>query len=377
MGRSVFHTILHISLLGGICLIFYFPAKINAQYNNRDGQDLLKRIELAFERGRFDSVNVVLDRIRLNRISSARVRRELRIYYILSSLEQDEFDKADQGMRKLLQDFPNYVPGPNDSEKIKRVYYKFKRFPVISLGPCVWVHSGNIRLIARNPIRLGTNADYNQKYFSQYNTGYGLLLQTQISPSFRVNLGFDVTNVSWGFRYSSLTYGNIFQVSLTETDQFLDLPVNFTYVKQLFANSDQKAKGYGLHVTVSAGADLRRLLSATQSYSWSQATDSALSVVGDTVSQTGVLVKNRRQEYSVGLRLGAGVEYHFGAGHFFLNFASQIGVGTFSKSNYWDVVSSTVFWDYHVMDAKFGLNQNVMFSAGFLFHLRQGIKKIK
>ncbi len=279
---------------------------------------------------------------------------------ILSSLFQDDHDKAETNLLLLLKEDPEYILNPAiDPAEFYELYESYRTLPVINIGLLGGANMTYIREI--DTYSIGAEADSKPTYKSRLGYQGGIVADILLYRQFQVHTGGILS-------FKNFTYTNkfLFDEATTlisnENQMWLDAPLALKYNL-----GKKKLKLYGM-----AGGTFGLLLNANSNLSRDIGSNNI------TVAEGNLPFKQIRSAYTYSALLGLGLRYKVGYGYIFLDARYTMGLRNVAnvKNRYYTENGDNLFY-YGYVSSDFAVN-NLAFSVGYMksFYKPKKIRKL-
>jgi hypothetical protein len=307
----------------------------------------LNKAQKVYDAGKLSEVEPFLTKCIENGFSKEEKMQALRLM-ILSSLFQDEHEKAEGSLLQLLKEDPEYKLNPAiDPAEFYELYNSYRTLPVISVGIIAGANTTNV--LEQQTYSVGSEADNKPNYKSRFGFHGGLVADILLYKKFQLHTGALV-------ELKNFTYSNTFlyqqATTLTskETQLWMDAPLALKYTI-----GNGKLKFYGL-----AGGSFGLLLNANSKLSRQNSDNS------NAAKEGSQKFKKIRSPYNVAALIGVGIRYKIGYGYIFVDARYSIGLKNIAniKNRYFTEDGTNLFY-YGYVSSDFSVN-NLMISVGYM-----------
>jgi len=345
MNRSLFQ-IEYILLM--ILLLSF--SQITAQNNSDIGRgkscsEKLKMAQTAYDNGLLEQVPVLLHKC-ITKLNSTQRKNAYRLV-ILSYLFDNEYEKADEYMLKLLKFDPLFVPFNYDPIEFVKLYDSYRTEPIYSLGGL-----GGMNIILPDFTDLYTTYDS-----SDYNSKISVL------PSYKVSLFFnkyitDQIKLNFTVNLIQNRYENIYkpfdfaQVTITNNLVYLGSAISGIYE---FGNIKQSFLKPYTRIGIQALSIVSAKVNATRDY---------IDGSKPSVSNENISILSTRNKYNLGIISSVGLKYRTGRAWIFADLSySRNFFLVNNKANRFS--NNELIFKYFYIDSNFYL-QNISLMIGIV-----------
>lgn len=354
-----------------IFILLFGAMTSNAQQNNVSAsKDLgclenLTQAESAYLNGRFylciDILERALDSCKYSKIQKQKVIELLAKSYV----ETGEMDKAEATVNLLLINFPHYESNdPENPELYNRLVSKFKIHPRFTIGAKNtgnWLRHRNTKFFS-----VLDGLDYSQPFNE---TGYWFTYYGVAEYEFDYGISASIDGMFfWTKFYRSFSKAPGFNLSYSEKDEFIELPI---YLKKYFHISKN------LLAYTSAGLGVLYMTKAYGDVSLTYTKDDVITGLNADFSNgiSGIDVLNMRNRTTFQWNAGVGFGYKLKNLRMFLDARYIGGMGSITapeKSN----LNPELHDVYFYIDNEMKINQFEV-GATITYTLFNSIKRIR
>ena len=345
MNRALFQ----IEYILFMILILSF-SQITAQNNSDLGRgkscsEKLKMAQTAYDNGMLEQVPVLLQKC-ITKLNSTQRKNAYRLV-ILSYLFNNEYEKADEYMSKLLKFDPLFVPFNYDPIEFEKLYDSYRTEPIYSLGGFV-----GMNIILPDFTDLYTTYDS-----SDYNSKISVL------PSYKVSLFFnkyitDQIKLNFTVNLIQNRYENIYkpfdfaQVTITNNLLYLGSAISGIYE---FGNIKQSFLKPYTRIGIQALNIVSAKVNATRDY---------VDGLKPSVSNENISILSTRNKYNLGIISSVGLKYRTGRAWIFadLSYSRNFFLAN-NKANRFS--NNELIFKYFYIDNNFYL-QNISLMIGIV-----------
>ncbi len=235
---------------------------------------------------------------------------EARKLLVLAGLFDDDLDSADEQMEEFLKLDPEYqIEKGKDQIEFIKLYETFKTTP----SYCIGVNGGgNYSMVNNNSsVNVFPSLNSSTNYHSLLGFYIGLRFKKQFSKHFSADMSLNYSSLT--FQYDAETYDNEILQKMVERQNWLKLPVSFSY---MFLKG--KLQPY-----VGVGATFGYMLSANQVIDMSYS-ETAQNPLASTNRNVNLTQQNRRERLNFWYNGLVGVMYKIPQSYICLDISYQI-----------------------------------------------------
>lgn len=277
----------------------------------------------------------------------------------LSKLYDEKQEEAEEAMIKFLSIDPEYEIQPGvDPKEFSDLFADFHTSPLYTIGGYVGLNWTYVNSYLERGVY--NTAQELKEYTPDIQLQFGFTVSRYIYNGFNAHL--DLAFVQNKYTYTHTTLGGLSEVTASEFQTILSVPVSITYTFRRFKT---------IRPYVRAGFGLRYMIAAEQA-------DQVKSYPGtDIAPVTGpnIDIKNERNALMFEGIFGGGVKYKIPRGDIFLDVRYAIGLGNQRNESSDQVLNDDErLWDFDISDNDFTLN-SLYGSVGFNYYLYKPRKK--
>ncbi len=307
----------------------------------------LNKAQKIYDAGKLSEVEGLLASCIQSGFSKEEKMQALRLM-ILTSLFQDEHNKAETHLLQLLKEDPEYTLNPAiDPAEFYELYNSYRTLPVFNIGLIGGMTTSNV--MEKKTYGVGSNADNKPDYQSRFGYQGGIVADILFYKNIQLHLGA-ILNIK-NFTYNnSFLYEQATTLASKESQMWLEAPLAFKY-----NIGKRKLKLYAM-----AGGNFGLLLDANSKLSRTNSDNSNAAKEG-TES-----FRQIRNNYNVAALVGIGLRYKVGYGYVFLDGRYSFGLSNIAnvKNRYYTEDGRNLFY-YGYVSSDFNIN-NLMISVGYM-----------
>jgi len=307
----------------------------------------LNKAKKVYDAGRITEVESFIMDCLNNGFNKEEKMQALRLL-ILSSLFQDDHNKAEKNLLLLFKEDPEYTLNPAiDPAEFYELYNSYRTLPLINIGLIGGINMTNIS--EKKTYSTGSTLDKKPEYKSRFGYQGGIVADILLYKKFQVNTGA-IWNLK-NFTYTNtFLYNDATTLTSEENQMWLDVPLALKY-----NIGKGKFKAY-----LAAGGTFSLLLSSNSKLSRENNDES------NAAKEGNISFKKIRNPYTTSALVGLGVRYKVGYGYIFLDGRYNFGLMNVAntKNRYFTDNGDNLYY-YGYVSSDFNVN-NMAISVGYM-----------